>query len=57
MVRSRSYVANFEKAINYYKLAADFDKRNKDQAEPIKKKTGRLASLKNFEEFNQKRLN
>ena len=26
-------VANFEKAINYYKLAADFDKRNKDQAD------------------------
>lgn len=47
-------VANFEKAINYYKLAADFDKRNKDQAEPIKKDLGRLASLKNFEEFNQK---
>ena len=47
-------VANFEKAINYYKLAADFDKRNKDQAEPIKKDLSRLASLKNFEEFNQK---
>ena len=47
-------VANFEKAINYYKLAADFDKRNKDQAEPIKKDLNRLISLKNFEEFNQK---
>ena len=47
-------VANFEKAINYYKLAADFDKRNKDQAEPIKKDLSRLTSLKNFEEFNQK---
>ncbi|WP_347129574.1 M13 family metallopeptidase, partial [Lactobacillus paragasseri] len=46
-------VANFEKAINYYKLAADFDKRNKDQAEPIKKDLSRLTSLKNFEEFNQ----
>ena len=47
-------VANFDKAINYYKLAADFDKRNKDQAEPIKKDLNRLISLKNFEEFNQK---
>ncbi len=41
-------VANFEKAINYYKLAADFDKRNKDQAEPIKKDLGRLAFFKEF---------
>lgn len=47
-------VTNFDKAINYYKLAADFDKRNKDQAEPIKKDLNRLTSLKDFEEFNQK---
>lgn len=47
-------VPNFEKAINYYKLAADFDKRNKDQADPIKKDLNRLTSLKNFTEFNQK---
>lgn len=46
-------VANFDKAINYYKLAADFDKRNKDQAEPIKKDLKKLTSLNSFADFNK----
>lgn len=46
-------VANFEKAINYYKLAKDFDQRNKDKAEPIKKDLQKLTSLTNFADFNK----
>lgn len=46
-------VANFDKAINYYKLAIDFDKRNKDQAAPIKADLEKLTSLNSFEELNK----
>lgn len=46
-------IPNFAKAINLYKLAINFDKRNKEQAQPIKADLEKLTSLDNFEEFNK----
>ena len=46
-------IPNFAKAINLYKLAIDFDKRNKEHAEPIKADLEKLTSLSSFEEFNK----
>ncbi|WP_297818634.1 M13 family metallopeptidase [uncultured Lactobacillus sp.] len=46
-------VKNLQKAINLYKLAIDFDKRNNDGAKPIQKDLKKLASLNNFADLNK----
>lgn len=46
-------VKNFKKSIDLYKQAIDFDKRNQDGAAPIKEDLKKLASLKDFTDFNE----
>ena len=45
-------IDNFEKSIALYKLAFDFDRRNKEVAKPIQKDLGKLEKLASFSEFN-----
>ncbi|WEV43808.1 M13 family peptidase [Lactobacillus sp. ESL0684] len=45
-------IANLDKAVNLYKLAKDFDKRNADGAQPIKADLTRLTELKDFSDYN-----
>lgn len=47
-------VANFDKAVEYYKLARDFDKRNREGAEPIKSDLAELESIRDFDDLNLK---
>ncbi|QNQ84220.1 M13 family peptidase [Lactobacillus sp. PV037] len=47
-------VPNLEKAVEFYKLAADFDKRNDDGAEPIQEDLKRLTSLNSLAEIGTK---
>ena len=45
---------NLDKAVNLYKLAKDFDRRNSEGAEPIKKDLAFLTSVNNFAGLNEK---
>ena len=45
-------VPNLAEAVKLYQIAKDFDKRNKDGAEPIKADLEMLAGLKDFSDFN-----
>lgn len=45
-------VPNFDKAVELYKLANDFDKRNSDGAQPIKEDLATLENLHDFDDFN-----
>ncbi|RMC23550.1 MULTISPECIES: M13 family metallopeptidase [unclassified Lactobacillus] len=47
-------VPNLKKAVKLYQLASDFDKRNREGAEPIKSDLTLLAELKDFSDFNLK---
>ncbi|RMC47287.1 M13 family metallopeptidase [Lactobacillus sp. ESL0228] len=47
-------VPNLKKAVKLYQLASDFDKRNREGAEPIKSDLALLAELKDFSDFNLK---
>lgn len=47
-------VPNLKKAVKLYQLASDFDKRNREEAEPIKSDLALLAELKDFSDFNLK---
>lgn len=44
-------VPNFEKAVEFYKLARDFDKRNREGAEPIKEDLATINNLRDFDDF------
>ena len=41
-------VPNFKKAVDFYKLAANFDKRNSEGAQPIQEDLKKLTALKNL---------
>ena len=45
-------VPNLAEAVKLYQIAKDFDKRNKDGAEPIQADLEMLAGLKDFSDFN-----
>ncbi|MDF7638171.1 M13 family metallopeptidase [Lactobacillus sp. ESL0791] len=45
-------VPNFDKAVELYKIARDFDKRNRDGATPIKPDLEILEGIKDFADFN-----
>ncbi|MDF7639307.1 M13 family metallopeptidase [Lactobacillus sp. ESL0791] len=45
---------NFDKAVELYKLARDFDQRNRDGAEPIKTDLAQLEGITDFADFNTK---
>ena len=47
-------VPNFAKAVELYKLARDFEKRNADGAAPVKADLVLLESLSDFADFNEK---
>lgn len=47
-------VPNLQKAVELYQLASDFDKRNREGAEPIKSDLAILAELQDFSDFNLK---
>lgn len=47
-------VPNFAKAVELYKLARDFEKRNADCAAPVKADLVLLESLSDFADFNEK---
>lgn len=47
-------VPNFEKAVELYKLAKNFDKRNADAAQPIQADLELLTGLRDFSDFNLK---
>lgn len=47
-------VPNFDKAVALYQLARDFDKRNREGADPIQADLAQLTSLKDFAAFNAK---
>ncbi|BDR61110.1 M13 family metallopeptidase [Lactobacillus xylocopicola] len=47
-------VPNLAKAVELYRLAKDFDKRNREGAEPIKSDLAILTGLKDFADFNLK---
>lgn len=47
-------IPNLKKAVELYKVARDFDKRNKDAAEPIKADLMMLESISDFADFNMK---
>lgn len=46
-------VKNFEKAVKLYKLALDFDKRNKEAAQPIQEDLNKLEKIAGFIDFNK----
>lgn len=46
-------LSNFEKSIQLYKLALDFDRRSKEGAFPVQADLKRLKKLSNFSKFNQ----
>lgn len=46
-------LSNFEKSIQLYKLALDFDRRSKEGASPVQADLKRLKKLSNFSKFNQ----
>lgn len=45
-------VPNFEKAVELYKIANNFDKRNEDGAKPIKADLEEITSLRNLTDLN-----
>ncbi|MGQ5708311.1 M13 family metallopeptidase [Lactobacillus sp. PSON] len=47
-------VPNLDKAVEFYKLARNFDKRNSDGATPIKADLTLLEMIQNFADFNLK---
>lgn len=47
-------VPNFSKAVELYKIAKDFDKRNTDGAAPIQADLHEVLDLRNFDDFNLK---
>ena len=47
-------VPNLAKAVELYKLARDFKKRNEDAAKPIQADLELLEGIRNFEDFNLK---
>lgn len=47
-------IPNFQKAVELYKIARDFDKRNQDGAEPIKEDLATLEGLRDFDDLNLK---
>lgn len=47
-------VPNFKKAVDFYKLAANFDKRNSEGAQPIQEDLKKLTALKNLNEISTK---
>lgn len=44
-------IRNFDKAIALYKIAKDYDRRNRDGAKPIQADLKKLISLKDFADF------
>lgn len=52
--KSVTDVPNLEKAVEFYKLARDFDKRNSDGANPIKADMTLLEMIQDFTDFNLK---
>ncbi|MBD5429012.1 M13 family metallopeptidase [Lactobacillus sp.] len=46
-------VQNFDKAISLYKLARDFETRNKQGMTPIQQDLAKINDLNNFSKFNQ----
>lgn len=47
-------ISNFKKAVDYYRLARDFERRNREQALPLKNDLEVLLKLEDFNEFNKK---
>lgn len=47
-------VPNFKKAVELYKVAKNFDKRNADGAAPIQADLHEILDLRNFADFNLK---
>ena len=47
-------VKDFDKAVDLYKIARDFDKRNSDGAAPIKADLSLLEGISNFSDYNLK---
>ncbi|MBP2057431.1 putative endopeptidase [Lactobacillus colini] len=47
-------IPNFKKAVDAYKVARDFDKRNAEGAEPIKADLAKITGLKNLAELSDK---
>lgn len=47
-------VPNFDKAVEFYKIARDFDKRNREGAEPIKEDLATLENLRDYDDFTLK---
>lgn len=47
-------IPDFKKAIDLYKIAGNFEKRNADGAEPIKKDLQYLLNVQDFNELNEK---
>ena len=45
-------VPNFEKAVELYRIANNFDKRNADGAKPIKADLEEITSLRNLADLN-----
>lgn len=47
-------IPNFKKAVDLYKVAKNFDKRNAEGAEPIKADLAKITDLKDFADFSAK---